>query len=142
MKRRGKQWTFEDLIRKQKEREEKMAMEKAKGPEYVYVVSERIDFDKNEDGGKRASYSKAAYRTCEEVFQYILNMLGSDTGKGAEWIFDFDNNHGQGAERVTLVGKGRWPWPGDDDLGELENGTCTIEIDRIWMNKKYRRDLE
>lgn len=139
----GKRWTVEDLIRQQKEKEKREEMmEKKKGPEYVYVVSERVDFDRKEGCGKLTTYSKTAYRTCEEVFRYILSMLGSDTGKGAEWIFDFDNNRGHGTERVTLVGKGRWFWPDEEEPNELENGTCTIEIDRIWVNRKYRRDRE
>lgn len=124
----GKRWTVEELIRQQKEKEEK-AMEK-RGPEYIYVVTDKVAFS----DGRRTCWGKRAYHTCEEAFRYLQSIMRTDAGRGAEWTFDFDNK-GWACDRVTLVGKGRWYF--DEDV--LEDGVCTVEIDRINVMKNNGR---
>lgn len=97
--------------------------EKKHGQEDIYILSEEVVFDETDDRRNRRMWSKHAYRTNEEMFKALQRILDSDTGKGADWIFEYPVER----EVIKVIGKGRWWF----DEGVLEPAICTITMERI-----------
>lgn len=99
-------------------------------PRYVYVVTESIVFNDNDEHHSRKTWCKTAFLSAYDASKAILKSLKvTEEENDASWEFVVDKLD---SRELCMKATGNWRF---DEDGEKEPGVFTLTLEKIHLRK-------